>query len=55
VLIDWCCCQVLAVLPAIVPVLLESLSNFEDARLNYIEQVGGRGGGTGAGCCRGSA
>eukprot|EP00775_Hariotina_reticulata_P014281 gene14281-14431_t len=31
--------QVLPVLPAIVPVLLESLSNFEDSRLNYIEQA----------------
>jgi hypothetical protein len=26
-------------LPALVPVLLESLSGLEDARLNYVEQV----------------
>jgi hypothetical protein len=32
--------QVLPVLPAVVPVLLEALSGMEDARLNYVEQVG---------------
>jgi hypothetical protein len=31
---------VLPVLPVVVPVLLEALSGLEDARLNYIEQVG---------------
>jgi hypothetical protein len=37
----FCCCfQVLPVLPAVVPVLLEALSGMEDARLNYVEQVG---------------
>lgn len=35
------CCQVLPVLPVVVPVLLEALSGLEDARLNYVEQVGG--------------
>eukprot|EP00878_Enallax_costatus_P009355 GHUV01009777.1.p1 GENE.GHUV01009777.1~~GHUV01009777.1.p1 ORF type:complete len:703 (+),score=264.85 GHUV01009777.1:111-2219(+) len=30
--------QVLPVLPAVVPVLLEALSGMEDARLNYVEQ-----------------
>jgi hypothetical protein len=32
--------QVLPVLPVVVPVLLEALSGLEDARLNYVEQVG---------------
>jgi hypothetical protein len=31
---------VLPVLPVVVPVLLEALSGLEDARLNYVEQVG---------------
>lgn len=37
--------QVRPLLPALVPVLLESLSGLEDARLNYVEQVSfwGRG------------
>jgi hypothetical protein len=34
------CVQVLPVLPSVVPVLLEALSGMEDARLNYVEQVG---------------
>jgi hypothetical protein len=32
--------QVLPVLQSVVPVLLEALSGMEDARLNYVEQVG---------------
>jgi hypothetical protein len=34
--------QVLPVLASVVPVLLEALSGMEDARLNYVEQVGRR-------------
>ncbi len=33
--------QLLPVLPIVVPVLLEALSGFEDARMNYVEQVCG--------------